>query len=88
MLDYYSSSFAIPSKEEVIQEVLKEINEEKIVRSLIEPMPCLGSLMGWALCVKPNVIQKVKNRVHNKKVEAYWVHYVMRKIIGDNTFTY
>ena len=87
MMDYYSN-FASPSKEDAIKEVLKVINEEKIVRSIIEPMPCLGSLAGWSWRVKPDIIQQVKNRVHNRNVEAYWVQYVMRKITGDETFMY
>ena len=87
MMDYYSN-FASPSKEYAIKEVLKEINEEKIVRSIIEPMPCLGSLVGWAWHVKPYIIQQVKNLVHNRNVEAFWVQYVMRKITGDETFMY
>ena len=87
MMDYYSN-FPSPSKEDAIKEVLKVINEEKIVRSIIEPMPCLGSLVGWSWRVKPDIIQQVKNRVHNRKVEFYWVNYVMRKITGDETFMY
>ena len=87
MNDYYSH-FSSPSKEDAIKEVLKQINEEKIVRSIINNMPCLGSLTGWTVRFKPYVIQQVKNRIHNRKVEAYWVEYVMRKIIGDDTFTY
>lgn len=87
MLDYYSH-YSSPSKEEAIKEVLKAINEEKIVRSIIQPMPCLGSLAGWMYRIKSDIIQQVKNRVHNRNVESYWVHYVMRKITGDDTFTY
>lgn len=87
MMDYYSN-FRSPSKEDAIKEVLEVINEEKIVRRIIEPMPCLGSLAGWSWRVKPDIIQQVKTWVHNKKVEIYWVQYVMRKITGDETFTY
>jgi hypothetical protein len=46
MLDYYSHNSS-PSKEKAIKEVLKDINDEKIIRIIIEPMPCLGSLAGW-----------------------------------------
>ena len=79
-MDYYSQSSQ--SKEDAIKEVVKEINEEKIVRSIINNMPGLGSIVGWTYCFKPDVIRQVKIRVHNRKVEAYWVNYVMRKITG------
>ena len=95
MLDYYSH-YSSPTKEEAIKEVLssldciyhKDVNEETIVRSIIEPMPCLGSLAGWMYRIKSDIIKQVKRRVHNRKVETYWVQYVMRKITGDATFTY
>jgi len=87
MLDYYSH-YSAPSKEDAIKEILREINEEPIVRSIIHNISCLGSLAGWRFRVKPDIIQQVKNRVHNRKVEVYWVQYVMRKITGDATFTY
>ncbi len=64
MLDYYSN-YSSPTKEEAIKEVLKTINEEKIVRSIIEQMPCLGSLAGWMYRVKSDIIKQVKKRVHN-----------------------
>ena len=87
MLDYYSH-YSSPTKEDAIKEVLQTINEETIVRSIIEPMPCLGSLAGWMYRIKSDIIKQVKRRVHNRKVETYWVQYVMRKITGDATFTY
>lgn len=86
MLDYYSN-FPGPSKEEAIKQVVIEIGEEKIVRDIIS-VTNIGSYTGWYAYFKSYIIDKVKIKVKNMKCEKYWVEYVMKKIIGDDTFTY
>lgn len=87
MMDYYGN-IPGPSKENAIKEVTNEIGEEKIVRDIIMKMDSLGSHTGWYVFFKNDVKNKVKKMIRERKTEKYWVEYVMRKIIGDKTFTY
>jgi len=86
MMDHYGNHPA-PSKENAILEVVKITGEEKIVRSIIRDID-LGSFTGWYVSVKPSVIKKVKNIIKERYREKIGVEYVVRKIIGDETFTY
>ena len=87
MMDYYSYISA-PSKEEAIREVVQITNEDRIARTIIHRIDCLGSYTGWYVHVKPRVVAEVKKRVLQRKCEKYWVEYVMRNLTGDTTFTY
>lgn len=86
MMDYYGN-FPPPPKEVAIQEVINKVGEEKIVRRIMSDLD-LGSCTGWYVSVKPDTIKRVKAIVQEREREKRRVEYVMRHILGDDTFTY
>ena len=86
MMDYYGN-FPPPLKEDAIQEVINTVGEEKIVRRIMSDLD-LGSWTGWYVSVKPNTIKRVKVIVQEREREKRGVEYVIRRILGDDTFTY
>ena len=61
MLDYYSR-YPGPTKENAIQELIKELGNEEIVREEMEK-ETIGSNTGWYASQKKDMITRIKARI-------------------------
>ena len=76
MMDYYGS-FPPPSREDAIEEVIKQVqkshnpdNLREICERVVNDMPSLGSYTGWYVSFRSDAVKTVLNKIHNTPFQS------------------